>query len=253
MASGNEIALAAYELMQLQPGSATLAVARTAGGIAVIETGKIVFKRLVEPVVDDMFERLRKAKEEGCVRDDFESTPHGMRLMQEAWNVLKQGLDEERAEAVKKMFLGLAMNPVNDSLERIEQLELLRITSELEAWEVALINAIERYRKSHFDEQLANSWDNTNSPERRNQIKSEAQIGGEPLQQWMQKSVCGSDSSRFRSLELAYESLKKKDVFSGEYRVLSDAYPTIKFRRHCPFTGLGAKLVAHLYSAKLDD
>lgn len=100
-------------------------------GWAVGKGGEIVSTVLFKSWVDDLRERIYKGQQEGVIKEDFERSRHGQSLLTEALNALWQARDQERAEAIQRVFLGLAMNPVEDSLAQVQQLHVLRLVSEM--------------------------------------------------------------------------------------------------------------------------
>ena len=247
----NELVMTAGNLVATDPAAAAALVVSSAGGFILKEAGKIAIGRLIGPAIDDMMDRFRATQTAGKIPKDFETTEHGAALLQEALNALLEGLDHERANAVKKMFLGLAMNPVKDSLERVQQLEIMRITSELTAWEVVLMNALERFSNEFFDKIRSEQWDRAD-PQGRSAIRDRAVQQCQPLDEWLLKSMCKGDGSRLRSLERAFETLKNKQLLLAEHRVLHDASRGFVYQRQGAFTDFGWKLAIHLYSATDD-
>ena len=226
-----------------------LDVLKRSGGIAVIKGGKIVLGRLVSHGVDDLLQRFKKAKAAKKIAANFEETDHGAALLQAAINALAEGLDQERAEAVKKMFLGLAQNPVDDSLGRVEQLEIMEVTSALTSWEVVAVNALERYSNSVFDSQLEAKWNGIRSEMERGQF-SQGLRPAQAIDQWLMEDFCKKDKSRFIGLRDSIDSIAKKRIgayVAGNYSELSRL---CRFKRSAAFTDFGWKLVTHLYSAK---
>ena len=244
----NDLVRTAGDLIANGPAADVLQVVGNAGGFMLKEGGKVVLGVLIRPSIEDMLSRFQQAKAERKIADDFETTDHGAALLQQALNALLEGLDHERAETVKKMFLGLAMNPVEDSLERIQQLEIMRITSELTAWEVALINALERYSKEFFDKICSERWDRAEA-QGRNEIRDRAAQQCQRLDEWLRKSICKDDETRLRSLQTAFESLKSKQILISEHRALAYASREFVYRRQGAFTDFGWKIVVHVYSA----
>jgi len=138
----SELVKTAGDLIATGAAAEVVQVIGGAGGFMLKEAGKIALGVLIRPKIEELIEGLRKGQSGQEIPPDFETTPHGAALLQKALNALLEGLDQERAEAVKKVFLGLAMNPIQDSLERVQQLEIMQVTSELTTWEVVLINAL---------------------------------------------------------------------------------------------------------------
>ena len=231
-------------------GPAVTATIDAAGGVLSV-AGTAVLGGLVKRSIDDLFERFVKAKQADEVTPDFEQTDHGAALLQEALRAMFLGLDETRAEAVKKVFLGLAMNPVEESLEKMDQLEIMRISCELSMWEVFALNMLDRYRIVHLDEQLAYDWEKNNTDLEARAFVASAQQPQSDFYTWMM-SFCNNDKARFFRIKNAVEELHRKHIFiygtkSGRMEIARQA----KYIRNGNFTDLGWQLASHLRSEEV--
>jgi hypothetical protein len=146
--TATEIATSAIDGSALEVAQKVIA---DAGGFVVKTTGQIVIGGLVQRGYEKLFEEYQRRKDEKKISDDFEQTDHGAKLLQEALEAMSRGLDEDQADAVRKVFLGLASNPPRDSMERIQQLEILATASSLTPWEIATLNVLERLSKELYD------------------------------------------------------------------------------------------------------
>jgi hypothetical protein len=248
----NELIKSAGDMVIGDGAGDVLSVLADAGGFMLKEGGKIAIGILVRPTIEDLLSKFRKAQADGEIPEDFEKTPHGAALLQEALNALLDGLDQERADAVLKVFIGLAKNPVEDSVGRLEQLDIMRIASELTAWEVFSINVLERYQKLVFSEDYAASWKGTHTPEQRQGVKQQAVGHGPNFEKWLMDTICSNEKSRFLNVRDAITSLSTKRIVADVTNGLTELGRTCVYMERGAFTPFGLKLVIHLYSAKAD-
>jgi hypothetical protein len=196
-----------------------------------------------------MLNRFREAQEKGEIPRDFESTDHGAALLQQALNALLEGLDQERADAVKKVFLGLAKNPVQDSLEKVQQMEVMRVASELTAWELAATNALERFRVEASCESLVRDWKIATSESAKEKVRQAAIPHIMNLNGWLLNEFCGGDRSKQESILLSFRSLHAKRIFRYADSNLSEIAKESVYLPHGCFRDFGWKIAVHLYSA----
>jgi hypothetical protein len=169
--------------------------------------------------------------------------------LQEALDALWQARDQERAEAIQRVFLGLAMNPVKDSLAQVEQLQIVRLAAEMTTWEVTLCNALERYSNLVFDLKTANAYAEASHDGRTN-IRSHAFKNGPQFEQWLKREYCGDKSARFEYLSEAIQSLWRKRLFKYD-RSWNEITADARCLRQGAFTDFGWQLAQHLYSAEV--
>jgi hypothetical protein len=133
--------------------------------LAIGKGGEIVFTELFKNRVSRLFRRFSKAKEEGKIPPDFETTEHGQSLLQEALNALWEARDQRRAEAIQNVFLGLAMNPAKESLAQVQQFQALRLVAEMSLWEVMLCSSFGS--RSLIKEHAIITWNRVNKARQR--------------------------------------------------------------------------------------
>jgi len=230
----------------------TFDLVKGAGGCLAREAGKIGLGILIQKGIGELASRIRKAKEEKKIPEDFESTEHGATLLQEALNALLEGLDHERAEAVKSVFLGLAMTPVEVSLEKVQQIEIMRITSSLTTWEVVLINALERYSKEVYDPMLAQRWKAAQSAPQQEDVRKLASKDITSFDAWLKVQLCKRDKACLLCLEEATNSLYGKHILTYNFQFSQNLSSECVYLRQGAFTDFGWKLAVHIYAATED-
>lgn len=253
MSDGELVKTTGEIIQEAASGTSGLAVGTvlaSAGGIVSV-AGKAVIGGLVKRGLDDLFERYAKAKEAEKVPEDFEETDHGASLLQEALNAMCRGLDIERAEAVKKVFLGLAMTPVADSLERIQQVDIMRTVSALTTWEVVLINALERYSKEVFDPIAADKFSHLQSTPQQGAFRRDLNRKARELDvsAWLHESFANKDKFSTRSLREAWGSLHSKHILRRVFDQTPETTKDCIYQKLGAFSDFGWKLAVHLYSA----
>jgi hypothetical protein len=249
--SEQELVKTAGDLIASGAAAEVVQVIGNAGGFMLKEAGKIVLGVLIRPTIEDMIRRFRKAQADGAIPLDFEKTPHGAKLLNEALNGLLEGLDHERAKTVRAVFLGLAKTPVQDSIEQVQQIDIMRITSDLTIWEVVLVNALERYSNEVRDPTLAYQWESARDESARQEVWDYA-VEKEPATAWLQQTICKGDAQCYASLSTAYDSLHSKHVLRRRFSELDGRAKECLYNRAALFTDFGWKLAVHLYSATED-
>jgi hypothetical protein len=212
--------------------------------------GGLVLKGLFQGYADELGEKLRKLIEEGKVTEEFERSRHGRSLLQEAMNALWTARDQERAEAIQRVFLGLAMNHEDESLEQIEQLQILRITAELTTWEVMACNILERYRVLRFDERMAKSWAN-GGPDEKGKIQGNAGLSPPRFEGWLRGEYYERSKAAYVYITEAITSLHQKRLLEFQWSDAGNYTSICVYKREGAFTDFGWKLAQHLYSAEV--
>lgn len=214
------------------------------------KSGEVVLVEVVKQHVHDLFARYREAKVAGDIPEDSQQGNHAGVQLQKALNALLEGRDEDRAEAVKQVFLGLAMNPPKNSLERVQQMEVLEIACSLSAWEIVLLNALERYRKEVFDPKIKSYYEGCNEQGKRELIElTVSQHPEQELSNWLSR-FAEEDKGSVRILNDALTSLHDKKVLRhGLSGIMYYQSGALIDPDNPIYTRLGKKLVTHLYSA----
>ena len=136
-----------------------------------------------------------------------------------------------------------------DAMGRVQQIEVLRIASELSNWKVLLLNLLECYCKEVFNEVRANDYDNSDENGRNRIIESVGQT--KRLDEWLLKK-CENDRGTFNSLIEAFNSLHSKQILRNNGRQHESLQKRAVVTRAAAFTDFGWKLAVHLYSATDD-
>jgi hypothetical protein len=220
--------------------------------------GGLVLKGLFQGYADELGEKLRKLIEEGEVKNEFERSRHGRSLLQEAMNALWTVRDQERAKAIQQVFLGLAMNPVEDSLEQVEQLQIIRTVAEMTTWEVMFCNALERYSKLAFQHNLAaeyGPWEQASNPDvapaQLSEVQGLIQARVPRFIEWLDKDYCKGNEVAKTCLRRAADSLNQKMVLRTPHQGLEENRTWSALDKRGAFTEHGWKLAQHLYSAEV--
>ena len=224
------------------------AIADQAQSLVIGEGGKLVVNGLAQWGFARLRRRYKEYRRQKKISDAFESSEHGQALLQDALNALYKGLDKERAEAVSSVFLGLATTPVEDALERVQQLEIMKIACSLTTWEVFLVNSIERFSKQVYRHEYAARFARSKDTAEDGQLRELIKRNEPEFDPWL-KAHCGGDSAAFVCLRDAWKNLYERKVLHGVATNNSDCTHRCACRRRGPFTDFGWKLVVHLYTA----
>lgn len=232
-----------------EAGEYTLTMIQNAGGFIGKEGGKIALGVVIRKPIEDTVRRLWEAKAAGEVDDEFESTPHGAKLLQDALNAMMDGLDETRAEAVRDAFLNLARTKPGDSMEAATQLTVLDTISKLSTWEVIALNTVERFRSGVFDPILADKYGSaiimTSMQDRKNELASVDAIAKERCPDFKEWMAC--DEVYYDQVRSAIDSLAGKGVFYPQM-LNNREYRQFIFKSDGCYPALGLKVRAALYA-----
>ena len=231
-------------------GSGMMAAIETigkAGGLVAKESGRIVLGVLVQRGLGKFFNEYKRKQREGDIPDDYETTEHGAKLLQESLNAISNGLDEDQADAVRKVFLGLASNPPEDSMERIQQLSIIETTASLSPWEIATLNLLERISKELYSPdaaEIAKKFIVGSGETKKKEWDAEAGILHIKLNEFT------NDQADYKlAVNNALASLvEKKIIASPSLGILNARLGLLVYQREHFLTNFGCKLATHLYS-----
>lgn len=224
---------------------ASLIIAQ-AGGYITREGGKIVLGEVIRPAVKAMFDRLSKAKAGQKVPPDFESQPHGAKLLQEALNALLDGHDETKAEAILNVFLSLAQTTPRSAVEQMLQLDIPKATTDLTYWQVFALNLIERFIRKHRNPIVADAYSRADRDEQQKIFEGLAKEM--KWEDWLSTQLPDDGISR-PAVHTAIRKLEQMGIVRSPSSDTKEWHRLVATTERGVLTSFGRELVTHLYSA----